>query len=105
MSNAAPTVVIVAQPKSMFVAGLLACLFGPLGMLYVTVPGALIMLVISVILVFLTAGLAAFVLWPICAVWAMLAVSGHNKRIKHSAAVAVAARPTGSTGVGSPQGS
>ena len=66
----------VQQPqrqKSMAVAFLLTFFFGPLGMLYSTVAGALIMLVVSVVLGFLTAGLSLFVTWPICIIWAMMA--------------------------------
>ena len=37
--------IVVRAPKSVGVAILLTLLFGPLGMLYSTVPGALIMLV------------------------------------------------------------
>ena len=65
------TFVMVSPPKSAGVALLLTFLFGPLGMLYSTVSGALIMLAISLfgalIIAIPTFGLGLFLWWP--AVW------------------------------------
>src|SRR4051812_34359508 len=66
--------IVVRAPKSVGVAILLTLLFGPLGMLYSTVPGALIMLVVSVFLGFITAGISVFITWPVCVIWGALAV-------------------------------
>jgi hypothetical protein len=64
---------IVKEGKSRTVAFLLAFFFGPLGMLYSTVVGGLVMLVVGAILMFFTFGLAIFVVWPACIIWAVLA--------------------------------
>ena len=62
-------------PKSVAVAFLLAFFFGPLGMLYSTVVGAIIMLIISLIAAFLTCGFSLLVTHPICCIWAVVAAS------------------------------
>jgi hypothetical protein len=80
MSNNAAPVVVVSQ-KSVGVSLLLTFLFGPLGMFYSTVSGALIMLVVSVMLALITAGLSVFITWPICMIWGAVAASSHNKAI------------------------
>lgn len=87
------TVVNVVAPKSVGVAFLLTFLFGPFGMLYSTVPGALIMLGVSVVggIVFgiLTLGLIWFVwgplMWVISIVWGCIAASpgGANTTVIH----------------------
>lgn len=61
--------------KSAFVAFLLTFLFGPLGMFYTTVLGAIIMIIVSIIVAVLTLGLGPLITWPICIIWACLAAS------------------------------
>lgn len=75
-----PTIVVVER-KSVALAFILTLLFGPLGMLYSTVLGALIMLVVTGVLGFLTAGLSLLITHPICIIWGCLAASGSNKRL------------------------
>jgi len=65
--------VVVQAPKSRGVAFLLAFLFGPLGMLYSTVAGAIVMFFVSIVLGVLTLGLSFLVTWPICIIWAVVA--------------------------------
>jgi hypothetical protein len=74
-----PAYVIVRPPKSVGVAILLAIFFGPLGMLYSTVPGALAMMFISFVLFFLTAGFSVFITWPICIIWSAMASESYNR--------------------------
>ncbi len=76
------TVIQVAAQKSVVGAVLLAFFFGPLGMFYVTVPGALIMFVISFFVAFATLGLGLLITLPICAIWAGFAASSHNNRMQ-----------------------
>jgi zinc-ribbon domain len=80
MSNNAAPVIVVSQ-KSVGIALLLTFLFGPLGMFYSTVSGAVIMLIVSIALAFITAGLSVFITWPICIIWGAVAASSHNKAI------------------------
>jgi hypothetical protein len=66
--------------KSMALALILSFLFGPLGMLYSTVLGAIVMFLVNLILIFPTAGLITFVTWPVGMIWSCMAVSSHNNR-------------------------
>ncbi|GEM_PF-5993719 len=77
--------IVIGSQKSVFVAFLLAFLFGPLGMFYSSVAGGLIMLIVSGIIALLTAGLGLLLTWPLCIVWAMIAASGHNRRLASTA--------------------
>ena len=71
----------VGPQKSVGVAILLTFLFGPLGLLYATVSGGLIMILVS----FLTAplvilfGIPQLAIWIGCMVWAGVAVSNQNQ--------------------------
>jgi hypothetical protein len=76
------TVIQVGGQKSVVGAVLLAFFFGPLGMLYATVPGALIMFVISFPILFLTLGLGLILTLPACAIWAGIAASSHNNQLQ-----------------------
>jgi hypothetical protein len=61
--------------KSVFLAFLLALLFGPLGMLYSTVAGAVILFLVNVVFAIPTAGLILLVTWPLGCLWAAAAAS------------------------------
>ena len=67
-------------PKSAALAFILTFFFGPLGMLYSTVAGGLIMFVAGIVLIPLTFGLILPILWPIQLVWAVVAATNANKR-------------------------
>jgi hypothetical protein len=92
------TVIQVGSQKSVAGAVLLALFFGPLGMIYATVPGALIMLFINIFVAIVTLGLGLLLTLPICAIWAGVAASSHNKRLgvaSQQAAMAGQAAPAG----------
>lgn len=74
------TIVVVKQ-KSMGVTILLTILFGALGMFYSTISGAIIMLLVSCVIGFLTAGIGLLLTWPICIIWAAVATSNYNKKL------------------------
>lgn len=75
----APSQPYIARPqKSAALAALLAFLFGPLGMLYSTVPGALVMFAVNVILVIPTFGLIILITWPAGIVWAAVAANNNT---------------------------
>jgi hypothetical protein len=77
-----PVAYVVPRPrKSVGIAILLTFFFGPLGMLYSTVPGALVMLAVSVVLGLMTAGFSIFLTWPVCIVWAAIAAHNYNNGI------------------------
>lgn len=92
------TVIQVGSHKSVAGAVLLALFFGPLGMIYSTVVGALVMLAINIVVAIATLGLGLIITAPICAIWAGIAASNHNKRLGISsqhAALAGVASPAG----------
>ena len=74
-----PAYVLVAPPKSVGVAILLTVFFGPLGMLYSTVPGALVMMFVSFVLAIMTAGISFFITWPVCIIWGAMAADSYNR--------------------------
>ena len=80
MENQKQTIVVESK-KSMGIAMILTFLFGPLGLLYSTVKGGIIMFVLSVLAIVLTAGIGLLVTWPICLVWTYTAVKKYNKNL------------------------
>lgn len=74
-------VVVVTPTKSAGVAILLTVLFGPLGMFYSTIAGAIVMIVVSLVVALFTLGFGLILTWPICIVWAAMAASSHNKKL------------------------
>ena len=73
--------IIVTPVKSVGVSIILTVLFGALGMLYSTVLGAVIMIVLSIIVGFLTFGFGLIFIWPIAIIWGAVATSLHNKKL------------------------
>jgi hypothetical protein len=80
-SSQQPQIIVVKSTKSVGVAILLSFLFGPLGMLYSTIAGGLIMLAVNLFAFIFTAGIGLFLTWPIGIVWAAVAASNQNKRL------------------------
>jgi len=75
------TTIVYIERKSIGLALLLTIVFGPLGMLYSTVLGAMIMLVVTSVLAVLTLGVSLFVTWPLCVVWGCLAAWRSKRRV------------------------
>ncbi|HEV7615448.1 MAG TPA: DUF2510 domain-containing protein [Solirubrobacterales bacterium] len=91
------TVIQLGSQKSVGGAVALGLFFGPLGMLYSTIPGALIMLFVNIVVAAATLGLGLFLTLPICAIWAGIAANSHNNRLQGvSSHAAVAAQPAAS---------
>lgn len=82
MNAQAPQTIVIVERKSVLLAFLLTLFFGPLGMLYSTVAGALIMLAISAVLAFLTGGLSLIITHPICIIWGCIAASASKRRLR-----------------------
>ncbi|MGA7313789.1 MAG: hypothetical protein WBX22_07425 [Silvibacterium sp.] len=76
-----PPTVIVASTKSVALSLVFTFFFGPLGMLYSTIWGALVMIVLSVPAFFLTLGHGAFLIWPISMIWGAWAAHRYNQRL------------------------
>ena len=64
--------------KSVILALVLTSFLGPFGMLYSTVIGAIVMGLLYITLGILTAGIALFVLHPICIIWGTYAAHRDN---------------------------
>lgn len=61
---------VEVRPKQVWVAVLLAISLGPAGLYYSTLPGTIIMLILSIVLRLWLGYLSFLIVWPICAVWA-----------------------------------
>ncbi|PFG17098.1 hypothetical protein ATK74_1659 [Propionicimonas paludicola] len=64
--------------KSVGVAFVLTFFFGPLGMFYSTVSGAIVMLLISLVMLPVTAGVGSILVWPASIIWGCVAASRTN---------------------------
>ncbi|WP_241503896.1 hypothetical protein [Ferruginivarius sediminum] len=73
--------VLLSNKKSQGIAFLLTLLFGPLGMIYATVVGAIVMFIVNVAVVILTFGLGFLLTWPIMLAWTYFAIRGKNEAI------------------------
>lgn len=73
--------IIVKAEKSMGITLLLTFLFGPLGMLYSTVTGAIVMIIVNVIVAIITLGFGLFITWPVCIIWGAVATNKYNKNL------------------------
>jgi hypothetical protein len=70
---------MIAKQKSVVLSLVLTFFLGPFGMLYSTVLGALIMLVLYVVLGIITLGWAIAVLHPIAMIWGAVAADRANR--------------------------
>lgn len=77
------TTVVVTPTKSMGLSIILTVIFGPLGMFYSTISGAIVMLILTGIVGFFTVGFGLLVTWPVCIIWGALAVKGYNEKLRH----------------------
>jgi hypothetical protein len=83
-----PQRIVVVSAKSTGIAIILAVIFGPLVLLYLTVMGAIVMFVVNILIAFVTMGFGLILTWPICGVWAAVAgkVLQHETSCKPGAA-------------------
>lgn len=77
--NQPNNVVVVGTQKSVGTAFLLAFLFGPLGLLYASVVGGIIMFFASIILFFLIPVVGGILAWIGCIIWAVTAAQNSNE--------------------------
>lgn len=74
------TIIVTQNKKSVALSLVLTFFFGPLGMLYSTVAGGIIMFFIAIVVGLFTFGIGLFFLWPIQMIWAAIAASNHNSK-------------------------
>jgi hypothetical protein len=79
--NEKVNIVVTRSPKSMGAAIALALFFGPLGMFYSTILGAIIMIFVNLIVGLLTFGLGLLITVPIGAIWAAIATGMYNRKL------------------------
>lgn len=72
---------VVVAGKSMAMAIILAIIFGPLGLMYASVMGGVVMLILTFVVAIFTLGFGAFLMWPVCVAWAAVATNSYNKSI------------------------
>lgn len=78
-------IVVIQQNKSMATAVILSLFFGPLGLLYTSVIGAIVMFLINIPVFFLTAGFGLILTNIICVIWAVISVNSHNAKSEKQA--------------------
>ena len=81
MNQPIQTTIIVSPQKSMGAALALTFFFGPLGLLYASVAGGIIMFILTVIVGILTLGIGFVVGWIGSIIWAAIAVNRHNAKV------------------------
>lgn len=81
MANERPQRIILTSTKSVSITILLTVIFGPLGMLYSTIGGAIVMLIITAVVGPLTLGFGLIFIWPICIIWTVIATNSYNKKL------------------------
>jgi hypothetical protein len=79
--QASAPVIVAASPKNVGIAILLTFIFGPVGMFYSTIVGAVIMCVISLLVGIFTLGFGLIFTWPICIIWGAVSAHLHNKAL------------------------
>lgn len=67
--------------KSVAAAIVLTIFFGPLGMFYSTVEGALIMCAVTFFAMF--TGIGLLIAWPACVIWGAMAAENYNQRMMY----------------------
>ena len=73
-------VVIVKDSKSVALAFILAFFFGPLGLLYASVLGGIIMIILSVIMFIFLPIVGAVIAWVISLIWAVVAAGASRQK-------------------------
>ncbi len=80
------TIIVVGKQKSAGVAFILAFLFGPLGLLYASVTGGVVMFFAGGLITVVTLGFGYLFVMPVCVIWALIAVNKANSKIPSAAA-------------------
>ena len=68
--------------KSQIFGFLLTLLFGPLGLFYSSLPAAIGLSTVAIILGAFTHGLVALITWPICIIVGFFTVWSHNAKVE-----------------------
>ena len=74
-------IIVTRSTKSVGIGLLLTFILGPIGMLYGTVWGGFIMLVVNLVIGIPTFGLGLLFTWPIQLIWVALSIRSYNKKL------------------------
>lgn len=83
-SSASQTIIVASKQKSAAVAIILTLFFGPLGLLYSSVIGGIVMIFLGALVGLFTLGVGLLLVWPACIAWAVIAVNMTNKKQNNS---------------------
>jgi len=75
----------MGKAKSVGMAFLLAFLFGPLGLLYASIIGGIVMFFVSLVLFFLIPIVGYIIAWVGCIIWAIVAANQANSALHKKA--------------------
>lgn len=78
------TIVVVNRGKSTGTAFLLTFLFGPLGLMYVTPLGGIIMFILTIFFGLITLGLGFFIGWLGSILWAVIAAGNSKDSVSYN---------------------
>ena len=75
------TVIMINKQKSVGLAFIFALFFGPLGLLYASITGGIIMFLINLVLLFILPVIGLVISWIICIIWAVIAAQNTNQSV------------------------
>ncbi len=81
MNTTLPNTTIIVSSKSMVLALVLSFFLGPLGMLYATVSGGIIMFLFTIPVFLFTGGFGLVITLPLGMVWSAMAVNSYNNKL------------------------
>lgn len=79
-----PQTIVIRQPKSQGLGLLLTFLLGPIGLLYATTLGGLILAPLAFLIGIFTFGIGALITWPLAVLWSIIAISRHNRKLSQA---------------------
>ena len=74
-------IIVTRSTKSVGIGLLLTFILGPIGMLYGTIWGGFIMMVVNLVIGIPTFGLGLLFTWPIQLIWVALSIRSYNKKL------------------------
>lgn len=83
--SAQTNIVVVGKSKSVGVAFILAFFFGPLGLLYASVLGGIVMFFAGILLFLVLPVVGAVIAWIGCLIWAVVAANAENEKLRKTA--------------------
>jgi hypothetical protein len=73
--------IVIQSTKNAGLALGLGLFFGPIGLLYSSIAGAIIMFLVGIPVVIFTAGFGLLFTQPVCAIWGFVAANAYNKKL------------------------